>query len=102
MAQALHARARLFVESRLHFWCPLSRPAWRSCSSTWQGALPLLPFFFALSCAMHVRAAVWGYIDEQGRPHIATEKLDDRYQLFFKGKTTQELAAKPQGGEAFE
>jgi len=51
---------------------------------------------------MHAHAAVWGYIDEQGRPHIATEKLDDRYQLFFKGKTAQELAAQPQSGsEAF-
>ena len=39
------------------------------------------------------RAAVWGYIDEQGRAHIATEKLDDRYQLFFKGPTTAEVEA---------
>jgi soluble lytic murein transglycosylase-like protein len=36
---------------------------------------------------------VWGYIDAQGRPHVATEKLDDRYQLFFKGPTAADLAA---------
>ncbi len=30
-------------------------------------------------------ADIWGYVDEDGRSHIATEKLDDRYQLFFKG-----------------
>lgn len=52
-------------------------------------------------------AAVWGYIDEHGQPHLATEKLDERYQLFFKGKTEGELAADtaakaaPQPDEAF-
>ena len=40
-----------------------------------------------------MHAAVWGYIDEQGRAHLATEKLDERYQLFFKGKTEHEIAA---------
>ena len=44
-------------------------------------------------------AAVWGYIDEQGRPHVATEKLDDRYQLFFKGQTSADLAAAKQRKE---
>jgi len=39
------------------------------------------------------RAAVWGYIDEQGRAHVATEKLDDRYQLFFRGPTSGEVDA---------
>jgi soluble lytic murein transglycosylase-like protein len=38
-----------------------------------------------------VRAEVWGYVDADGMAHVATEKLDDRYQLFFKGKTTAEL-----------
>ena len=56
-----------------------------------------------MSLAMRASCAVWGYIDEQGRPHLATEKLDDRYQLFFKGKTAQELAQKPApDNEAFE
>ena len=31
------------------------------------------------------RADVWGYIDERGVAHFASEKLDDRYELFFKG-----------------
>ncbi|MFO1304634.1 MAG: lytic transglycosylase domain-containing protein [Burkholderiales bacterium] len=39
----------------------------------------------------HARAEVWGYIDEQGRAHVATEKLDERYRLFFKGPTKGEL-----------
>jgi hypothetical protein len=31
------------------------------------------------------RADIWGYVDATGRAHMASEKLDDRYQLFFKG-----------------
>ena len=47
-------------------------------------ALPLAVIFSqALSTPAH--ADVWGYIDEAGRSHVATEKLDDRYTLFFKG-----------------
>lgn len=39
-------------------------------------------------------ADLWGYVDEQGRAHFATERLDDRYQLFFKGRSTLD-APKP-------
>ena len=45
-------------------------------------------------------AAVWGYIDAQGKAHLATEKLDDRYQLFFKGKSEGQLAAEAAGAAA--
>jgi Transglycosylase SLT domain/Domain of unknown function (DUF4124) len=31
------------------------------------------------------RADVWGYIDERGVAHFASEKVDDRYEIFFKG-----------------
>jgi soluble lytic murein transglycosylase-like protein len=34
---------------------------------------------------MTAHADIWGYVDDSGRSHVATEKLDDRYQLFFKG-----------------
>ena len=30
-------------------------------------------------------ADVWGYVDAKGVAHFSTEKLDDRYELFFKG-----------------
>jgi soluble lytic murein transglycosylase-like protein len=46
--------------------------------------------------AAPARAEVWGYIDENGRPHVATHKVDERYQLFFKGPTRGELAARAQ------
>jgi len=34
------------------------------------------------------RADLWGYIDDQGTARFATTKLDERYQLFFKGGST--------------
>jgi hypothetical protein len=32
-----------------------------------------------------VRAEVWGYVDEKGVAHFASEKVDERYELFFRG-----------------
>lgn len=63
-----------------------------------------------VACARLLPAAdgaVWGYVDEHGTPHLATEKLDERYELFFKGKTEGQLAADaavkaaPQPDDAF-
>jgi soluble lytic murein transglycosylase-like protein len=51
------------------------------------------------------RADIWGYVDETGAARISTQKLDDRYQLFFKGGTTFEApdaAADAQSRAAFE
>lgn len=48
-------------------------------------SLPRLLLVLALMLCGPARADIWGYVDETGRSHIATEKLDDRYQLFFKG-----------------
>jgi hypothetical protein len=31
-------------------------------------------------------ADVWGYIDSKGVAHFASEKIDERYELFFKGE----------------
>jgi hypothetical protein len=38
--------------------------------------------------ATWARAELWGYIDEQGVSHFAPRRVDDRYQLFFKGGTS--------------
>jgi len=35
--------------------------------------------------ALPAFADVWGYIDARGMAHLSTEKLDERYELFFKG-----------------
>ena len=35
--------------------------------------------------ALPAVADVWGYIDAKGVAHFSTKKLDERYELFFKG-----------------
>ena len=41
---------------------------------------------FLLLLSQHTaHAEVWGYIDGRGVAHFASEKVDDRYELFFKG-----------------
>jgi hypothetical protein len=42
----------------------------------------LLLLLGALSSA---QAEVWGYIDANGMAHFAPEKMDERYELFFRG-----------------
>jgi Transglycosylase SLT domain len=44
--------------------------------------------------ASGARAELWGYLDAGGAPHFATEKLDERYQLFYKGETNLDAAAR--------
>ena len=49
-----------------------------------------LPVALLLAIATRMpvgHAEVWGYVDADGTAHVATEKLDDRYQLFFRGKS---------------
>lgn len=44
----------------------------------------------AFGANVTARAEIWGYVDETGAARISTRKLDDRYQVFFKGRTTFE------------
>jgi len=39
----------------------------------------------ALVISSPVRAEVWGYVDDKGVAHFAAEKIDTRYELFFRG-----------------
>ena len=39
-----------------------------------------------------VFAELWGYVDERGVSHFATEQRDARYQLFFKGRSSLDPA----------
>jgi soluble lytic murein transglycosylase-like protein len=72
------------------------------CAGTSGASLPawggtLIVFLVALALAIMAESAhadLWGYLDEQGAAHFATEKLDDRYQLFFKGETNLDAAAR--------
>ena len=54
-------------------------------------AARLLLALFALALALAAapaRADLWAYVDEAGKPHFANEKLDERYQLFYKGRSS--------------
>ncbi|TFZ05782.1 lytic transglycosylase domain-containing protein [Ramlibacter henchirensis] len=37
-------------------------------------------------------ADVWGYVDAKGIAHFANEKVDERYELFFRGGTSFDTA----------
>ena len=54
----------------------------RSTFSFWTAAVALL---LALGQHAAMAADIFGYIDEKGVAHFAAEKLDSRYQIFFKG-----------------
>jgi soluble lytic murein transglycosylase-like protein len=44
-----------------------------------------IAFALAFAAAVPAHAEVWGYVDEKGVAHFAAEKVDDRYELFFRG-----------------
>lgn len=48
--------------------------------------LSFLLFFF--STAAH--AELWGYIDEKGVAHLAAERIDARYELFYRGNDSKD------------
>ena len=39
----------------------------------------------AIGAAAPAHADVWGYVDDRGVAHFAAEKVDERYELFFRG-----------------
>jgi len=42
-------------------------------------------FACALGAQAAAHAEVWGYVDDKGVAHFASERVDERYQLFFRG-----------------
>ncbi len=55
------------------------------------GTIPAWMGLAALSIlSLPAQADVWGFIDEKGASHFATEPVDARYELFFRGNTTLE------------
>ena len=56
----------------------------------------VLPAALLVACAGYAQpssAEVWGYVDADGAAHVATEKIDERYQLFFKGRTSMDVGS---------
>jgi Transglycosylase SLT domain len=57
--------------------------------SNWKQWMRWCGILMAASFALPApaKADVWGYIDAKGVAHFAAEKVDERYELFFKGGT---------------
>ena len=69
----------------------------RSRKLPWQLSGPSIACLIAVGLAAFAgsaRADLWGYLDDQGAAHFATQKIDERYQLFFKGDTNLDVAAR--------
>jgi Transglycosylase SLT domain len=62
------SRLLLSVHARMPSWLPA-----------------LVMAFLTAFTAVPARADVWGYMDAQGTAHFSAERLDDRYELFFRG-----------------
>ena len=60
---------------------PGTWPAW--CRSRW-----LASAIFLCALAAPTWADVWGFVDAKGVAHFASERLDDRYELFFRNAET--------------
>ncbi|WP_414693796.1 lytic transglycosylase domain-containing protein [Polaromonas sp.] len=62
----------------------------------------LLAFLMLGACVLAstpARADVWGYVDDKGVAHFSAERLDERYQLFFRGGETFDTTARKVGGQ---
>lgn len=47
--------------------------------------LPLVALGLAALFAAPAHADIWGYVDKDGIAHFSAARLDDRYELFFRG-----------------
>jgi soluble lytic murein transglycosylase-like protein len=52
--------------------------------AAWPLGLALSSLLFFATTPL--RAEIWGYVDARGVAHLAAEKLDDRYELFSRGR----------------
>ena len=50
-------------------------------SSVWTGLMLMALALFVVPA----RADVWGYVDARGVAHFSSERIDERYELFFRG-----------------
>ncbi|MEO8250474.1 MAG: lytic transglycosylase domain-containing protein [Burkholderiales bacterium] len=55
----------------------------------------LLAGVLGLAAASAVHAEVWGYVDAKGVAHFSTKKVDDRYEMFFRGGQSFDTSKSP-------
>lgn len=58
---------------------------WRCCRFAGLSGLTACAALLLGLCAMPARADVWGYIDAKDVAHFASTRLDEGYELFFRG-----------------
>lgn len=64
----------------------------RRCYSRAQGlGRALVAAFTLFATHLSAHADLWAYVDDRGITHFAIEKVDDRYELFFKSSDTYNL-----------
>ena len=73
----------------------MARPL--SIATHWLGrwGRALWPAALLLCIALPARADVWAYVDEKGVAHFSAERLDDRYELFFRNAETFDTSLDP-------
>ncbi len=54
--------------------------------------IPAFAGMTMLGAMTAVHADVWGYVDAEGVAHFASEKQDERYELFFRGNQSFDTA----------
>ena len=68
--------------------------------------LLLLAFLLCTQQGLAHAADIYGYVDSKGVAHFASEKIDERYQIFFRGgqsfDTAQGLSPLGRGGRKLD
>jgi soluble lytic murein transglycosylase-like protein len=54
-----------------------------------------LAFAAVLAAAPPAHADLWVHVDETGKSHFATEQVDARYRLFYRGRTSLDVPPPP-------
>ena len=58
-------------------------------------ARAVLMAMLSVAVSVPVLADVWGYVDEKGVAHFASERVNERYELFFKSAETFDTSRDP-------
>ena len=78
---------------------------WRSTAlpitHLWRVVLAIVCATVLATWTMPARADVWGYVDARGVAHFASEKLDDRYELFFRNAESFDTRLDPRRSRIF-
>ena len=66
----------------------------------------LLAFLLCMQLGLARAADIYGYVDSKGVAHFASEKIDERYQIFFRGgqsfDTAQGISPLARGGRRLD